>query len=80
MEELLYLSEGDSGVFGAWSPSEWFESFFDWFDSGWPVRIAPSAKSALDTMMKRAGSRKRTKKKRAREQKRHQGCLLASDG
>jgi hypothetical protein len=98
MEEVWGLSEGNSGV-GASGPTEWFESFFDWFpyegeldwypamtmeernavrdvcklmqqamsdtdiskqptvqeitQTGWPERIAPVAKRALDLMLER---------------------------
>lgn len=98
MEEVWGLSEGDSGV-GASGPTEWFESFFDWFpyegepdwypamtaeeanavcdvlklmqqaiadtdisthptvqeivQTGWPERIAPVAKKALNLMLSR---------------------------
>ena len=31
MEEVWGLSRGDLGVRESWSPSEWFETFFDWF-------------------------------------------------
>lgn len=99
MEEVWQLSKGDLGVREAWSPVEWFESFFDHFpyegeptwypamsgdeanavravcklmqlavddpaipknpsveeitSSGWPARIAPVAKKALDLMLTR---------------------------
>lgn len=98
MEEILNLSEGDSGA-DASGPTEWFESFFDWFpyegepdwypamtaeeanavrdvcelmqraiaetdlskhptvqeitQTGWPERIAPVAKRALNFMLAR---------------------------
>lgn len=31
MEEVWSLSKGDAGVRRAWSPTEWFETFFDLF-------------------------------------------------
>jgi hypothetical protein len=98
MEEVWGLSRGDVGVEES-GPTEWFESFFDWFPyegepswfpamspeeikavrevcklmqgaiadtdiskyptveevtcTGWPQRIAPVAKEALDLMMRR---------------------------
>jgi hypothetical protein len=98
MEEVWCLSRGDLGVDEA-GPTEWFESFFDWFPyegepswfpamdpeeieavrevcrlmqkaiadtdiskhptveevtrTGWPKRIAPTAKEALDQMLRR---------------------------
>lgn len=98
MEEIWGLSEGDSGVATS-GPTEWFETFFDWFPytgepdwypamtaeeasavrevcklmqraiadtdiskhptvediirTGWPERIAPTAKRALDLMLER---------------------------
>lgn len=98
LEEILGLSEGEAGVHEA-GPTEWFESFFDWFpyegepewfpamtaeeadtvsavckimqqaiaetdisreptvdeiiQTGWPERVAPTAKLALDVLMAR---------------------------
>jgi|TARA_R110002050_G_scaffold244010_1_gene380609 hypothetical protein len=98
MEEIWGLSKGDINVAAA-GPTEWFESFFDWFpydgepdwypamtakeatavkqvcilmqqaildsdipknptvdeicQTGWPQRIAPVAKQALDLMLAR---------------------------
>jgi hypothetical protein len=98
MEQLLGLANGDAEVSEV-GPSEWFETFFDWFpyegeptwypamtteeesavravcklmqlaiadttipknptveqltNSGWPERIAPFAKKALDLMLAR---------------------------
>ena len=98
MEEIWTLSQGDAGVMEA-GPTEWFETFFDWFPyegepeaypamtsdealavrevcklmqeatadtdisrqptvehvtrTGWPRRIAPTAKAALDVMLRR---------------------------
>ncbi len=98
MEEIWGLSTGDQGVSKS-GPTEWFESFFDWFpyegepdyypamtteeaiavrdvlelmqkaisdtaisnmpsvseitSTGWPERIGPEAKQALDVMLRR---------------------------
>ena len=98
MEEIWGLSRGDKGVCEA-GPTEWFETFFDWFpykgepdwfpamtpeetkavlevccimqqaisdtdiskfpvvdeiiQTGWPQRVAPVAKQALDLMVRR---------------------------
>ena len=98
MEEIWGLSKGGSEVIAS-GPTEWFETFFDWFpyegepdwypamtaeeanavrdvcklmqqaiedtdiskqptvdeiiQTGWPERIAPTAKRALDLMLER---------------------------